>query len=675
MANSFIDAAKPLDLSPANVLKLPYFLLDLGADFFKEPLEDKVKPKESWGWRIIIIEDFIQDANNKTLLAKSGYGAISYGWGAHEANPRPSYDEKNRFVPAFPKAPYKWRFPEIWDYPTPDGPGSGTSVKQSLDFDHVRAVFRTMRKRFVWWDHACIPQEDATQGWGSVVPLDPILKTRRSQEVEKQKVVYQFADVGAAWIHQITWRSDNEFDISKILLKAASQQLPDLETFRDLKKFNSTEATIKGTPRAMLAAVLGSPTDAPTWCTAVNSFLDSLEKIKAQEYWFRSLWCFQEGALLRPQAFLDYNGKLLGFNHQPSDPAAVDVKPYPIIKDPKGNEVNAPCYLHITGCTTLLSNMISTVLLNADDPKAAREVVAVAKGGNVGQVTGIEFLKTVRRRLGDSGLMFYAQNSPLEMLASARSSRSHSRYWQDQYFAMIGVLGLNDSILKVDYSQTQAAHELDLQKDFFAQILSQYQWPTLLLAKSTNETIKSWAAVSAGNFEPIGDFVPGVYPGKDAPVPSYQYSLSYDKATDEVVITPPASSKIIPCWRPNKGSAALMEIDPKNPVAAATANEILFTSLDFTSQTFAGKTNWCLLPFQRLLGPNEKEPPLSTMPFQYTPWQGSDQQRNARCLYLEKWDDNTRSGVYRGVVDIKQADMKAGTDAIDLKADVRMKWT
>lgn len=677
-AKQFKLAQVPLDLKN-NTDKLPFFLLDLGPDFLREPRQDD-KPSQpvAWKWEVICVKDFINNSANRDLLSDHGYGAISYGWGIHEPpypQPRPSYDPKTDPVPKFP-AQYSWLIPKIWNYQTPDNPGSSNTVAQSLTLDRVRAVFRTMQKRFVWWDHACIPQIDATQGHQAPqAQLSPDLKKLRSQEVDKQKTVYELADVGAVWIHQITWRQADkwgkvkDFDVSKVLLQASS--LTDFTDPRKIPMFKSTDTPVTGSARATLVALLGNPNSTSAWRTAIENFLKGLEAVKDQEYWFRSLWCFQEEALLKKQAFLDYNGNLLGWDANPVQ--TFDRKVYPLVKRKEGDlnkddgGVNAPCAFHIMCCTTLLAIMISTTITGS---APVREIEDIQKGPG-----GSDFLKSALKSLSNSGLLFFPHDSPLELVASARRGRIVGRYLQDKYYAMKGVLGLDDSIMTSDYN----LNEDQIQPLFFAAIVKHYQWTTLMLAKSDADSI-GWTSVSAGRYEPIGSYVGVKWPAKDAPIPKYFPKLEYDIGNAELVVRLPVGEKsgpeyrYIEYWIPTGGNMKRYTLDAAKPVSDKLTNEILFQDLTLPPP---GVHSWCLIPFQRLLKSGEvKKGQDTSFDTWRSSWDRSETARDARCIYLTKWDASTAKGVFSGIVDVRGGAVAGGTRTrwTITDKDVRMKW-
>jgi hypothetical protein len=696
---------------PSSFDKFPKFLLDLGVNFFQEPVSDKLPLKQAWGWKIIDVEEFVADPNNKAELEKHGYGAISYGWGPYWpwGSTQESYpiEKERRLKPEFANsAGLQWSFPLILNYTTASGINNGNE-KHHLDFDQVRLVFKTIGKRFVWWDHACIPQypgkgsveaaikqlTDERRKAGNNTPvtdadlplllqdLSPTLKAVRGLEVGKQKYVYENADVGAVWIHQIVWSTDRNFAIQKILANASySDTAAGFEAVQDeLLKFSSLSAPIEGTARALLLKVLKDPKNTAELKASISNFLANLTIIKNEEYWFQSIWCFQEGRLLKRQALLDYEAKLLGVDNL----AGKGVDPLPLVPGPynkvqanatssktKGNRtIDAPSYLHLTACTTLLAGFINESL-KKQGGKCPIDFVDLAN-------TDRSFLENSLVSLKNSGLMFYQEGAILDVLASARHSRTFSRFQHDLYYGLEGVLGLDGTFLKPDYTIPDS-RMIEVARQFFKQLVYQFDWRVVLLAKADGSdpmNMNEWAAVSRGFYEPVADQLPELkFPPKNANNPTLIYNDTQADGNKLVIVQPssPASKGIL-TWKPSQKptvSAILYKLGQfPQPINPGNSGTILNSAVVDHQEISSWAATDRLIPIQRTGVDTRTEKAPDAFDFS-----GFGTSCSALCLYLKAWDDTTKAGQYSGWVRLTNMPVKELQDAYITQENVNMLW-
>ena len=163
---TFSTRTPPLDLSKIDFRVWPKFILDLGADFLSEEEWVIGSPKKpAWKWTIHCLEDFCKDAANKTLFETHGYGAVSYAWGFEYINKPVPIHSSTDPVPNMPDPRYKWEIPKC---------------DLLFTLNDVRRVFKTMGKRFVWWDHACIPQLDLSNGYANAPASNRFFRRRQN---------------------------------------------------------------------------------------------------------------------------------------------------------------------------------------------------------------------------------------------------------------------------------------------------------------------------------------------------------------------------------------------------------------------------------------------------------------------------------------------------------------
>ena len=651
---TFSTRTPRLDLSRIDFKVWPKFILDLGADFLSEEEWVIGSPKKpAWKWTIHCLEDFFRDAANKTLFETHGYGAVSYAWGFEYINKPVPIHSSTDPVPSMLDAHYKWEIPKC---------------DLLFTLNDVRRVFKTLGKRFVWWDHACIPQLDLSNGYNNAPPLTSLLKTIRSEEVEKQKAVYELADVGAVWIHRIEWVKDPM--IKQILLAAPELSVKEMKDLNALySNFNYTQAVIPQTARAYLGGAFKNPTTAAKWKDAIDQFLVQLSGVKNEDKWFASLWSFQEGVLLKSQAFLDKSGQYLchsGITSNSIPP--VDKLPFPRIKAAKP-DVDALGLWHLTTLTTLLAGYMAQAI--RDPSKAIKELAEVTQLPSCST-----YLSQKLHALGTSGLLFYPQNSPLEMICAARRSRETNWSELDRYYAMIGVLGIT---MRADYT---GVTEAQAQALFFPAVLQAYQWPTLLLARSLQPPLHPeswWLAVSTGLIEPLGGYFDAGFVAKGAQAPASYPLIHYEQATDEVVLSkPPPLSKpkrddeppSLNFWEPASWAKSIFYyILHPLPLNSKISQEVTLGDIKLNEPNLG--TDMHLVPVQRLDGATAE----LNKPFVLT-WSPAEKgkPRNVRCL-LVKHVSKSAAGIeckFLGVIEVYGLLLK---QYLNDYPQIKIKWT
>ncbi|MCJ1338622.1 hypothetical protein MMC09_003911 [Bachmanniomyces sp. S44760] len=631
---TFTKRTTPLDLSKVDLRAWPKFILDLGPDFLSEPewiIAPHNKPP-TWQWTIHCLEDFVKVPANKTLFETNGYGAISYAWGfEYKGKPIPNHPLTDP-IPSMPDPKYKWEFPQC---------------ALLFNLNDIRRVFKTMQKRFVWWDHACIPQQDLSKGYPAPA-LTPLLSTVRSEEVAKQKATYELADVGAVWIHRIEWNKDPM--IKKVLLAAPSVNVKELKDLNALySTFNYTQAVIPQTARAYLVEAFKKPPTAASWKTAIVDFLEQLAKVKEEDKWFSSLWSFQEGVLLQSQAFIDKTGQYLRHDGTASDfIAPVDRLPFPRIKTSK-DEADALGLWHLTTLTTLLAGYMAQAI--RDPSKAIKELAGVT------QLPACStFLSDKLHILGTSGLLFYPQNSPLEMICAARRSRETNWSVLDRYYAMIGVLGIS---LIADYGATEER----AQQIFFPAVLQAFQWPTLLLARSLQPPPQPeswWLAVSTGLIEPLGGYFDAGFVAKGAKAPPTYPPIHYEQATDEIVLSKPPmpinmkrndEPPSLNIWEPASWTkSTFYYILHTLPMDSKISQQVMLQDIKLNEANLGSDMH--LIPIQRLDGATAD----ANKPFDLA-WSPAEKgkPRSVRCLLVKGLSKPTATSLecsFMGIIEV-----------------------
>lgn len=222
-------------------------------------------------------------------LKKNGYGAISYAWGSWMD--RTTYfvegsDVQNKAYPAFnigkdsKEQPLSWCFPIVRQ-----DPKNSTSAEQ-FTVEAALAAVSKMGLRYVWWDWACIPQGERSRTGNIQYRIHDELLPIVDQEMNKMRYVYPNSKRGIIWAHNIKWADDSA-------LKKA---------FLACTEYSSTTQLQEKT------------------LANVEKVISALQAANAEEAWFKSHWCFQEGVLFshphrepdqQSGIFLDGDGKAL----------------------------------------------------------------------------------------------------------------------------------------------------------------------------------------------------------------------------------------------------------------------------------------------------------------------------------------------------------------------------
>lgn len=220
-------------------------------------------------WTVRLFKDCWEDGS---ILRTSGYGAISYSWGAwkdrsrtsaslYSAHEYPQFDIGVDDREGHANVPLRWEFPVV-----------NTIINGKLDLEEeqfniydIKKMFESMGKRFVWWDWACIPQKLPKELVGHPIENDV------TDEMNKMRAVYPYSTSGSIWAHTVDWTKASPL---KTALEICGDHLSTLNWL-----------------------------DRPV--ALIYKIVDALSDAHMAEEWFRSLWCFQEGVLFthpdRPQ--------------------------------------------------------------------------------------------------------------------------------------------------------------------------------------------------------------------------------------------------------------------------------------------------------------------------------------------------------------------------------------
>jgi len=233
-------------------------------------------------------------------------------------------------------------------------------------------------------------------------------------------------------------------------------------------------------------------------------------------------------------------------------------------QDGSGNTHTYANFLHVSVIATFFASQLSLAIAVAANPVLASRLKNQVDADLVKICTkSTDARKEMSGVLADlkaCGLVFAPQETPLQVIASARRSRFPSLNTQDNYFAMQGVLALGEEfgMYGMDdsrYYDPVPAHR----KEFFRIMIKKYQWQMLQLAKCSTDSEGTWGAVSLGHFELIASFYEGFIVNKvaqqaaavKAVTPWTVPFLTYNPTTDELVMNPLAVSgkKTFPVWK------------------------------------------------------------------------------------------------------------------------------
>ncbi|KAG8528960.1 uncharacterized protein KY384_006649 [Bacidia gigantensis] len=713
----------------------PGFLVDLGPDY-----KTLKADSNTWPWKVISVQDlYTDDFYAAKVLLEQGWGAVSYAWGEY----LPTFDKGGTYRPVFEsREKENLPLPYIPPNVSPDVAKAwnwGVPTVKQVTVGQVKKVFLTLGKRFVWWDVVCLPQRDFSQGFDKdltrVPPylgapwLPDFLDTICNHELDKQKFVYEKATAGAAWLTQIEWGSATLSKLEGLLQN--TPKLLDLDTVRTIINTQGPEIKVitKDTPVwKILSNVLGSPSlgVATEWRTAIEAFCDKINGIRDSEAWFRSLWSFQEGRLMKQQAFLDKQGQILPLGTSYNASGATVVYPRTFLQ--VGNdykETSSPNATTVITFVTLLASQISLAYNSAfGSGTAGMPIPPLVELWNtpISATDKRPVLEPCLQTLTSSGLLYYPEDSPLEIIAAARRSRFPSLFVKDAYFASTGVLGLVKVDETTDYrmkdptnysgpknnDQAYAQWITDtLPKAFFEAVVKKYQWLALLLARNPKDKVANWGAVSMGHFEPITPYCENILVENDFNVErsDWQYilpQLTYLPDSDELEITSakgftqdvaltsnkiltsmPAKGvkcyEIVEDWGAKQcfqyvlddtavyvddtftpaGKVDIMGKRPTKPSNPVRIKELL-------PAAFGGKPKVVLIPFEelgfglndKLVGKMVRDPSLFSK----------------RCLLIVDFSvdpkDNARAtGTFGGIVDVRNLKVNYG-----MINNIRLKW-
>ncbi|KAJ5319835.1 hypothetical protein PENANT_c026G00225 [Penicillium antarcticum] len=222
----------------------------------------------------------------------------------------------------------------------------------------------------------------------------------------------------------------------------------------------------------------------PEYLAAVDGLL---QDIQAAEPWLTSGWTLQEGVLLSETLLLDHEGEALRderFLHNQGQASVLD----------------------LTAGLTTFAIHIATAFLKMSETQDGGdydEVVQFIRASDANYQNVAQFLGRLLR----SGLIAYTKKSPLYILAG-KFSRNYG-VQEDQCWALLGALELAN--VTPWYSNVA---DMDRVKSvFFANLLQEHQWSTLLVAGAGEgegeqkiSQLPWHLKVTDGNYLPLGIF-------------------------------------------------------------------------------------------------------------------------------------------------------------------------
>jgi hypothetical protein len=356
----------------------PSYLVDFGADCTFEGNFDAARFK----WEIIKVQRLSID--DKQALLNQGWGAISYAYGAdarktgeirpnyksEENPPTPRDDDLKKILTCLPKI----MKPKV-------DPKSTTEVDQYVwDLKEIKKVFWSMKKRFLWWDLACVPQVDYMLN----PPMSDERKRAMDAEVAKQKYVYGPATAGAIWLLKADFTKEDD-KIRSVFRGAPLFDLKELEAgLPDADKAKTWLTSILGT---------GSMESWASFEAALKSFLSAIDKITSADLSFSSIWCFQESKLMGPQIFVDRNGNRLDWDRKVANDADF------LYTTVNGKKMLRPGMPALTAMVTFLAAELSLAMVNPTDKRLPTVIRMVVKD------LDLALLDVSLKKLSRSGLV------------------------------------------------------------------------------------------------------------------------------------------------------------------------------------------------------------------------------------------------------------------------------
>lgn len=222
--------------------------------------------------------------------------------------------------------------------------------------------------------------------------------------------------------------------------------------------------------------------DLPAYLGAVDALLSEIQEA---EPWLTSGWTLQEGVLLSETPLLDQRGTTLHddrFLHNQGQASVLD----------------------LTAGLTTFAIHIATAFLKLSETQDGGdydEVVQFIRASD----ENYQFVAHFLSRLLRSGLIAYTKKSPLYILAG-KFSRKYG-VDEDQCWALLGALELPN----VTPWYNNAADMDRVKSVFFARLLQEHQWSTLLVAGASadNQELSQlpWhTKVTDGKYLPLGIF-------------------------------------------------------------------------------------------------------------------------------------------------------------------------
>ncbi|KAF5002374.1 hypothetical protein FGRMN_386 [Fusarium graminum] len=330
-----------------------------------------------------------------------------------------------------------------WDLPT--------TTKWPLS--KAREVMERIGTRFVWWDWMCVPQG----GKGRTRTLTEELKAVQGEEIGKQ---FQ-ARKSIVWLHSTDW--DKSSALKSIVCLPRPDNIP--QERDEIWKYIAQAENL-------------------------------LKTARDQEWWLRSGWTLQEGALLNSTRLIDGNGKTFSspdLRHSIHDDKVARV-------DDIGDPITYLAH-HLAGTYF--------IQLEGHDPDPSRPVLEKFASSLPKDPETTLKLRRLVKSLTHSGLVGYSQFSPLYILAGKQGR--HFGCEEDSCWALVGALQLDDMPVKYGIPMDKIKGIL------LKALVEKYQWMMLNLPfpelRFEDEEKKGaarsfeWIDVPAGALLPVSLFL------------------------------------------------------------------------------------------------------------------------------------------------------------------------
>lgn len=272
------------------------------------------------------------------------------------------------------------------------------------------------------------------------------------------RYIYQAASKSIVWLHSTSWSNNSA-----------------------LKDF------VKLRPEYTEAKDVGSLQK------EIDNVIATYNKAWSEEYWLRSGWAYQEGALLSETVLLDSEGNMLsGPEFSVSDHATVSDLTKPIIHI--SQQLAAGYFIKSQG----------------HEPDTGLQIPDSA---NILSQAPEDWLCFALKVMLWSGLANPLKNSPLHTLAGRANRKFGVK--QDGCWGLVGILGLTN--IEITYDEEDFLME-ETKARFFRTLIDMYQWEILMMGFPEDSQFASegfkWQDVLSGVMLPVHAFAVEI---RDAP--------------------------------------------------------------------------------------------------------------------------------------------------------------